>query len=105
MLAADWLGKEGSMADSRAYFVEHLLPTLIMALEHLLKRVAKLDMADVENLEGGKLNPVNLLGQYLMRNNPRYSNFAEVRLVLFLATTPAFTCSAVRHDGVRVVVC
>ena len=76
MLASDWLGKSGMMADTRSYFVENLLPTLIMGLEQLLKRVDDLDMADAEELDE-RLNPVNLLGMYLMRNNPKYSNFAE----------------------------
>eukprot|EP00729_Bicosta_minor_P014718 gene14718-31335_t len=33
-------------------------------------------MADAEELDE-RINPVNLLGMYLMRNNPKYSNFAE----------------------------
>ena len=51
-------------------------PTLIMGLEQLLKRVDDLGMADAEELDE-RINPVNLLGMYLMRNNPKYSNFAE----------------------------
>jgi hypothetical protein len=76
MLAGDWLGKGKTMPDSRSEFVENLLPTLIMGLEQLLKRADDLGVIDAEVLDE-RLNPINLLGQYLMRNNPKYSNFAE----------------------------
>eukprot|EP00039_Didymoeca_costata_P003052 m.64817 g.64817 ORF g.64817 m.64817 type:complete len:1602 (-) comp11677_c0_seq1:30-4835(-) len=78
-LAGEWLSKQhgdNDGSDKRSYFVEKLLPSLILGLEQLLKRVDSLGLMEEEDLEG-KLNPINDLAQYLMRNNPKYSNFAE----------------------------
>ena len=42
----------------------------------MLKEVDRRGLADKEELDSN-FNPVNYLAQYLMRNNPRYSNFSE----------------------------
>ena len=74
MLAGEWLEDSGLSTEARGYFVENLLPTVITGMERVLKEAEKRQVigksqADVEE----KMNPINFLAQYLMRNNPRFS--------------------------------
>ena len=76
ILAAEWLDSVDAPSDLRIYLVDKLLPTLVMGLEKVLRE------AEAKNVIGSEghsplLNPINFLAQYLMRNNPRFSNFAE----------------------------
>eukprot|EP01059_Diplonema_ambulator_P002908 TRINITY_DN12527_c0_g1_i1.p2 TRINITY_DN12527_c0_g1~~TRINITY_DN12527_c0_g1_i1.p2 ORF type:complete len:114 (+),score=51.27 TRINITY_DN12527_c0_g1_i1:278-619(+) len=52
------------------YLEEELLPTLVPALKELLLEASD----DRERLKKSTLNPIDWLAQYLMRNNPRYSD-------------------------------
>ena len=70
MLAKEWLEAQTFDLDSRAYLIDKLLPTLILGLEKLLIEVG-------QRPPEKHFNPINYLAQYLMRNNPRYSNFPE----------------------------
>jgi len=70
MLAKEWLESQKFDLDSRAFLLEKLLPTLILGLEKLLIEVG-------QRPPEKHFNPINYLAQYLMRNNPRYSNFPE----------------------------
>ena len=76
ILAKVWLQTEKQTAETRAFLVDKILPTLILGLEKLLVEVDRRELADTTGPDNN-FNPINYLAQYLMRNNPRYSNFSE----------------------------
>ncbi|XP_063306083.1 EF-hand calcium-binding domain-containing protein 5 [Pelobates fuscus] len=69
-LTKEWFSEDKLSVDTRAYLLEKLMPTIVPGLEAVLKEVEKKKV-----LEDGsvKFDPVNFLGEYLMRNKPEFS--------------------------------
>ncbi|XP_061245481.1 EF-hand calcium-binding domain-containing protein 5 isoform X2 [Bos javanicus] len=70
-LAKEWFNTENMALNTRAYLLDKLLPTLVPGMERMLMQVEKKKLlADVDIPT--KFDPINHLGEYLMRNNPNY---------------------------------
>ncbi|KAM6163661.1 EF-hand calcium-binding domain-containing protein 5 [Rhynchocyon petersi] len=72
-LANEWFNMEGTTLSTRAYLLDKLLPTLIPGMEKMLMQTEK-KMHFEEVHSPAKFDPLNFLGEYLMRNNPNYAN-------------------------------
>ena len=78
ILARDWFKDQAATVEMRAILVDKILPTLIIGVEKMLIEVDKRGLADQDTENPLKdFNPINYLAQYLMKNNPRFSNFSE----------------------------
>lgn len=70
-LAKEWFNPESMTLNTRAYLLDKLLPTLVPGVEQMLMQVEKkklLSQADIPT----KFDPINYLGEYLMRHNTHY---------------------------------
>ncbi|CAL8106350.1 unnamed protein product [Calicophoron daubneyi] len=85
MLATEWLNLDSKTIRNRAYLIECILPQVVLGLEYVLKEAvsrhlvgpgAKKEAIDSEGADPN-FNPINRLAEFLMRNNHKYSNFAE----------------------------
>ncbi|XP_072738569.1 EF-hand calcium-binding domain-containing protein 5 isoform X2 [Ciconia boyciana] len=71
-LSKEWFSEEKETLDTRIYLLDKLLPTLIPGMEKLLMEVERKNVLAPDK-EPSKFNPINFLGEYLMRHNPQYS--------------------------------
>ncbi|KAM9272452.1 EF-hand calcium-binding domain-containing protein 5 [Morus bassanus] len=75
-LSKEWFSEEKESLDTRIYLLDKLLPTLIPGMEKLLMEVERKNVL-APDTEPTKFNPINFLGEYLMRHNPQYSISAK----------------------------
>ncbi|KAM9208893.1 EF-hand calcium-binding domain-containing protein 5 [Dugong dugon] len=71
-LAKEWFNTENTTLSTRAYLLDKLLPTLVPGVEKMLMQVEKKKLSEEADTPT-KFDPVNFLGEYLMRNNPNYA--------------------------------
>ncbi|KAL6047542.1 hypothetical protein STEG23_007653, partial [Scotinomys teguina] len=70
-LAKEWFNIESMTLSPRAYLLDKLLPTLIPGVEQMLMQVEKKKLLSQDDIPT-KFDPINFLGEYLMRNNTLY---------------------------------
>nr|XP_010300546.1 PREDICTED: EF-hand calcium-binding domain-containing protein 5 [Balearica regulorum gibbericeps] len=70
-LSKEWFSEEKESLDTCIYLLDKLLPTLIPGVEKLLMEVERKNVL-APGKEPTKFNPINFLGEYLMRHNPQY---------------------------------
>ncbi|KAM8977045.1 LOW QUALITY PROTEIN: EF-hand calcium-binding domain-containing protein 5 [Pelodytes ibericus] len=68
-LTKEWFSQDKLSVDTRAYLLDKLMPSILPGLETLLKEVEKKKVLEDDSI---KFDPVNFLGEYLMRNNPEF---------------------------------
>ncbi|KAK2500110.1 hypothetical protein MC885_012066 [Smutsia gigantea] len=76
-LAKEWFDTENMTLNTRAYLLDKLLPTLVPGVEKMLMQVEKKKLLAEVDIPT-KFDPINYLGEYLMRNNPYYINDSEI---------------------------
>lgn len=76
-LSQDWFNTESMTLETRAYLLDKLLPTLVPAVEKLLRVAERKQALDPKEPEACPFNPMLFLGEYLMRHNPAYDVTAK----------------------------
>ncbi|KAM6192534.1 EF-hand calcium-binding domain-containing protein 5 [Sarcoramphus papa] len=70
-LSKEWFSEGKESLDTRIYLLDKLLPTLIPGVEKLLMEVERKNVLAPDK-EPTKFNPIDFLGEHLMRHNPQY---------------------------------
>ncbi|CAM2104171.1 unnamed protein product [Caretta caretta] len=76
-LSKEWLSEEKMTRDTRAYLLDKLLPTLVPGVEKLLMEVERKKVLETDQ-DPPKFDPINFLGEYLMRHNPQFDTSAKL---------------------------
>lgn len=71
-LCREWFSNETMTLETRAYLLDKLLPTLVPGVEKLLRVAERKKALNGEEGSRHKFDPINYLGEYLMRHNPSY---------------------------------
>ncbi|XP_053131357.1 EF-hand calcium-binding domain-containing protein 5 isoform X2 [Hemicordylus capensis] len=72
-LCKEWFNDESVTLETRTYLLDKLLPTLVPGVEKLLKVAERKKALEAAEFEPLRFDPLNFLGEYLMRNNPAYA--------------------------------
>ncbi|XP_019505963.1 PREDICTED: EF-hand calcium-binding domain-containing protein 5 [Hipposideros armiger] len=70
-LPQHWLNTENMTLNTRVYLLDKVLPTLVPGMEKIVMQVEKKKLLEEVDIPT-KFNPINRLGEFLMRNNPYY---------------------------------
>ncbi|XP_073524069.1 EF-hand calcium-binding domain-containing protein 5 [Phyllobates terribilis] len=74
LLAQEWFSHDKSSVDTRAYLLDRLMPSVVHGVESLLKELEKKKVLEDDPV---KFDPVNYLGEFLMRHNPGFFSGME----------------------------
>ncbi|XP_053561196.1 EF-hand calcium-binding domain-containing protein 5 [Bombina bombina] len=73
-LSREWFSDDKTTVETRAYLLDKLMPTIVPAVEAMLKQVEEKKAIEDNSV---KFDPVNFLGEYLMRHNPDFTSDSE----------------------------
>ncbi|KAM3934817.1 EF-hand calcium-binding domain-containing protein 5 [Leptodactylus fuscus] len=73
-LARDWFSQEKASADTRTYLLDQLMSSVVHGVESLLMELEKKKVLENDSV---KFDPVNYLGEFLMRQNPEFISRTE----------------------------
>ncbi|KAM4048576.1 EF-hand calcium-binding domain-containing protein 5 [Anomaloglossus baeobatrachus] len=74
LLAQEWFSQDKSSVDTRTYLLDRLMPSVVHGVESLLRDLEKKKVLEDDAV---KFNPVNYIGEFLMRQNPAFFSGAE----------------------------
>ncbi|XP_040194507.1 EF-hand calcium-binding domain-containing protein 5 isoform X1 [Rana temporaria] len=68
-LAKEWFSQDKLTVGTRAYLLDSIMPSVVHGVEAMLQEVDKKKVLEEDSV---KFDPVNYLGEYLMRHNPGF---------------------------------
>ncbi|XP_069800662.1 EF-hand calcium-binding domain-containing protein 5 isoform X2 [Dendropsophus ebraccatus] len=74
VLAREWFSQDKASVGTRSYLLEQLMPSVVHGVESLLMEVEKKKVLEDDSV---KFDPVNYLGEFLMRQNPEFFSGTE----------------------------
>ncbi|XP_040277721.1 EF-hand calcium-binding domain-containing protein 5 [Bufo bufo] len=74
VLAREWFSPDKSSVDTRTYLLDHVMPSVVHGVESLLMELEKKKVLEDDSV---KFDPVNYLGEFLMRQNPDFFSGKE----------------------------
>ncbi|XP_075710447.1 EF-hand calcium-binding domain-containing protein 5 isoform X2 [Rhinoderma darwinii] len=74
VLAREWFSQDKASVDTRTYLLDQLMPTVVHGVQSLLMELEKKKVLEDDSV---KFDPVNYLGEFLMRQNPEFISGTE----------------------------
>ncbi|XP_071994447.1 EF-hand calcium-binding domain-containing protein 5 [Engystomops pustulosus] len=74
VLAREWFSQDKSSVETRTYLLDQLMPSVVHGVESLLMELEKKKVLEDDSV---KFDPVNYLGEFLMRQNPEFFSGTE----------------------------